>query len=1425
MKMSVTDHSQHTNRQQSTENAQVSFRRSRDRRNRSASPSTDRRTTTRSRNYRDKDGWAIPEDLPHLYRPGDTLSDVLQRIRIHKYEQERIWADEKKTRKIDQETTGQKDISQWPDTQSSLLETIERERAERKAAVDKMMLDMDTSNVTPVSPSKAQLTEANKASKHTRPENLQTASGESNVGMVDETLDKTFRDSAIDLSKDNDVQKVTLNADLDLCSDYNDSNDGSFTDEAVCLTLTKDHEKERVLDSPIHDLTPVHGIKHRMNEFIAPSGFDMPKLVTEPVIMSDKGKGKRKKEQLHPEDDGYVPSIVESYAKSMGEEYDGMLGSFKADLSVRLGNSVASQEKPNDMSDSSSYSGSDGEDDALLQVALYLSLQKRSSGDGAQSSGTVVSDSVSSAQHEQASVRDVLSTSHTNLVDTTMAAKEEVVPKVTDVHPLAEKRHSLAYSLGLITVEELQKLEGLLEKSEEERFALIKQYLQANQEMLKTYGLGSETRHDSDGRIRTHSVIGRSWYTKEGRVELCGAIKWLDALLRFDEPGIILEDELILWPQMRALKDKIDKIGNASEADWNTYHQDAEKVKNSNKRRNELLAATGLSPTIFEDLLFPAQVCAPNEHGEGVEEPSLEALRDSLNLILDTIRFNNCNWMKDPSTESDVVSEGYGRNFVDGMKGVDFPDFSVYRRSKWTTVLDGSGRVSSTPQLPTQRTNSTLSESISEFMGTYNFYKAGSHKKMLVRKYFGRRNKFMLPADTDWKLTFPPTCWIPLPTGEVVKVRDDHKEIPEISKQWTDQDKTKLLRDLDPNEMLAWMHSYRDHFHSLQAVVTKCSQECRVFRSLTTKQEEDKLLEMQKYEQCKMEKQLWYRDHSITILRRMQKFIKDWQTQSPYGPTNKGPGPIATLLAELDNLEAGMKTFQSNVPVEFPYIKGFCPRVNQLGGCEPFRDGLCCFSHEKAGQVCRFGKKCSYGASCRLAHPERLRKRSRPENILVVPSFQSRGTSPGLTPGSANRPCPHVNQAGGCQDKKANACAYHHDNENTECFGYKLPSGCPHGDRCAYLHRPPDATVSDQDRDLKPLLKEVLQNPKKFRVCMFANDNKYGCVKGGNCLHNHSLEGVECLDRDSSGKCPRQGTCPLLHTRMATPMQWQQPNVQLASQAPVQHVIPGSKRLYGQDAMDQSVVENIDQKRSRPSEISPSTADFQRYREQPTQRAYNDTAAQGYDHHGQTMTANWRSQDRHQSGQQAPINAPTGPRNTQPQSVIKASGGSNGLRGRQDAAPRQKVPRQPHGSLIPQNAPTGPQAERSGYQTPQVSAPVQPQMKDPSAPRAEQGNYKAPRGSMSGHQQARQRPDGRQHIDGFSILGAAGPNQHRVIGLGRYQAHHHTAASGGQKRGRSNDGEGMVDADDETSEAKRARQMPKHNGRNRNNHGRGSGRR
>jgi hypothetical protein len=299
----------------------MSFRTSRVRRARSASPTVNRRTSIRVRDYRNE--------------------DVAQRKGFFSNERERIQTDAPKTPVIAEKVTEQK-------------ETSEKSKSS-EATADEMTCDSDA-------------TETQTASDGYQ-EAGQSLDGKEKSGTVDENPDDSLHDSGIDLGDDSNSQKSTSVVPM-ISSDEEDSGKDSCKDDEVCTATPENSQEQRAVESQEQNI---------VSEATAASGDAAPDLEPKPVTMSEKPEGKRKREALGSDKSDIRPAV----RRCINKKYDGMPNTSKPNTSVEPGAS-ASSPKPTvavPVTSPLSKNGSNGKDEVGIQVTEQLDLQEQATVD------------------------------------------------------------------------------------------------------------------------------------------------------------------------------------------------------------------------------------------------------------------------------------------------------------------------------------------------------------------------------------------------------------------------------------------------------------------------------------------------------------------------------------------------------------------------------------------------------------------------------------------------------------------------------------------------------------------------------------------------------------------------------------------------------------------------------------------------------------------------------------------------------------------------------------------------------------------------------------------------------------------------------------------------------------------------------------
>jgi hypothetical protein len=954
-----------------------------------------------------------------------------------------------------------------------------------------------------------------------------------------------------------------------------------------------------------------------------------------------------------------------------------------------------------------------------------------------------------------------------------------------------------------VDIETIDTNSELSQYTEQKLHGYVKAFLTDNSSCFAPYMAVVRVAKIDGKKTIEYSSLSVAWHSLNKRIELCGAIKWILALLHRFAPAIREVDEGMLKPKLLELKAREEELLKArhlldmfarpksaklleNDAAWQRYHEEVQAVRDSNERRNDLLAHTGISKNViqlFNQLLVSAELFTGDAIDLG-EDTSAEFLRESLGQILDIVRFNDCNVLVE-----DIAPPEY------------YP-----MEEKNFRIFDG-------------RVNFPNEDELLEDIHADRNYK-GNYKG--VAKDEANDD---LEIGGGWKGAFPPN------------IRPNFDEQPATFFDvdcWSNQkvavERMAWLKTLAAPTFYRWiilyMHRMTDFEKSMQAILEElnrldAAEPVSLIHGANDSFKYVPVLNPIEVRETLEEKQLWFRDYVILVLSRIRYIMKIWTGE----PDNVETEEMAALVQRINESERSFRTIQPGFEVTCPWDSKKCLKINRPEGCALFEEGLCTRDHSSKGKVCPSvfkGQKCNFGDACYMAHPEGATKGSRPSNIRVPAPGAAGGASQGhtpRTPGTFTAWCLFVNKPGGCRGKEHGTCTFNHANFNVECTGY-LAGHCIRGNKCAFLHGKPDPAIAQRsapampritkDTDLKPLLGQVLAEPKRFRVCTFVNSPQ-GCFKGDDCVHNHTLAGVNCPD-NNSGTCVRGRDCPLLHKQVRV----------------------SSKRPYDGHGVSQESETKMEPKRPRlevPSQIaSPATPGF-------TPKHFMTNAGTGSQQGGIPMPMpmpNWPThgqQSQQQQGSQFTFSAPMAPRNAQnqhsrgpspapawpPQSTQSPQSGMNALLAAGPLSHSNRPSRRPaQGPQFsqqsrpqpPPNASRDPRTQQQPYNAQQARGAMRPQQPHQASqapiPVRQQQLFGASQARATAQQMQRQTNTTPHSTgDAFSIRGAAdrlaprpSTNQQRTPNAPfMHQQPPNRQAGGGRKRGREDYDSGDEDRD------------------------------
>jgi hypothetical protein len=719
-------------------------------------------------------------------------------------------------------------------------------------------------------------------------------------------------------------------------------------------------------------------------------------------------------------------------------------------------------------------------------------------------------------------------------------------------------------------------------------------FLKQNMTVLESFKMSSTVRIGSDGKKTAQPVLTSHWYDPRTRFEICGALKWTDGLFEVFRKEIVAEDRSVLLPKLHVMdqqrelmveKDRAEvakvysnsaadqtarkNYATTSELQWAAFDKQYETIKTSNSKRNDLLLATNFPTLLFEEISFPASIIAVTYPSFETEEVVIEALRQILQRISDTI---SCNYQK-------LLNE-------------------IRAKSK----------------VPKADNHSPLDGVLCMNEQYLRFFAVGKHPVQMTPKVEEDDGEFDPTTKYAYLADFPPNIQTVLPGGISVSLTAESKQVSEKDQNGVYNDRTKLLDDLTPAEFHVWMQGFLSHIPLLMEIIPEAAKEYDAYVPIAQRQlaqlpqltyketDEDKRLRNKlkkevEYRLKRVEAQeIWPRDRAFLILRRMRRDTNRWLA-SPSGRTHAESAEIGQLHAQIDAFEDQLKEIRPYKAVEFGWVFAPCPRVNKAGGCADRQEGLCLFTHWNEGKTCDSVMKsiaCEFGGGCVKLHVAPSDQSSRPQTAMSGRSFDTSSSSFPGTPTSSTYPCPHVNKPGGCADESK--CTFNHRNSGRICQNFRDSGRCNRGGNCAFIHPGEDDATSsvsrrtDKNTDLRPILDQVLSDPRKYWVCSYVNKGVVGCFKEknpGRCPFNHTLSGVQCPDDNGEGGCHRRLLCPLRHSPVS--FRGSQSGKRRADDSPADEAAPEKRpRLAGLSSIpSMEALSRSQQRNSRSS--SPSS--------------------------------------------------------------------------------------------------------------------------------------------------------------------------------------------------------------------------------------------
>ena len=656
-----------------------------------------------------------------------------------------------------------------------------------------------------------------------------------------------------------------------------------------------------------------------------------------------------------------------------------------------------------------------------------------------------------------------------------------------------QRPFTLLYMVGLTPLDRITKLWGLPELSDEECFQRIAALVKSMTCFWEAYKIEN---------MYGQTILSSAWLQPGNRVELCGSIKLLHAALR--------------------------RIQHGRQQDGIHHPLDAAAQSDTRYDRSDL--ATLVPVSLLEDMVSTFAHYSYKKR-KPRQNAVVTALKYHVRQILDFLLPETDNSVNfGDSRITTAVNDAIPEWCCDGLVGSSIEQLHALENTHSLHNTDHPTQ-GTPPDIGDHRGDSKNHAKNMDRLGFSDESGTDSDTEWEDDESLDGNASPIETSSKCWKEGFPPFFWPTLPNGSIVKC-----DLMPGNEPW----KSSNLRDLKGDDFMAYIDKHKDHFDRV-VEVTKT-----ILNNATDKyefgqadvemdgtEEENK---KSKLEEQQAEKELWYRDYLLMLLRRMTLYHRVWLENADRKDPRLREAMVS--MSSIINTTGEVMTIRPNDAVTFPWVTGTCGLVNKLNGCKLHDHGICPLDHQYKGVICKsFSGRtaCKMGYSkCRYVHPGGYS--SLPIDSDTSGATEGTGIAEAATAKTGLKPCPHVNKPGGCQDR--NNCPYGHFNENRKCRAFSERKSCQFGDRCSFLHREPDLTGSgssqpafkaDQQRNLKPLLDQVLRTPGHLGACGWVNKPPNGCLKGDSCRFNHSLAGHPCPDFEATASCPRAGSCPLLH--------------------------------------------------------------------------------------------------------------------------------------------------------------------------------------------------------------------------------------------------------------------------------------------------------
>ncbi|KAF2124033.1 hypothetical protein P153DRAFT_412285 [Dothidotthia symphoricarpi CBS 119687] len=534
---------------------------------------------------------------------------------------------------------------------------------------------------------------------------------------------------------------------------------------------------------------------------------------------------------------------------------------------------------------------------------------------------------------------------------------------------------------------------------------------------------------DKDGRQKVEFVIGPAWKQKETWMALRIVMQVLEAVLepfRFD---ILLEDEEILQPILKNLKSRqehlehvrytaedvwsvlqdpaarqaaianYERIHNPA---WEEFHLEVNRVKHSNKRRNELLEVTNLNPDVFQQMIWVVEKMS-------LPESDIDVLLDVLKGIYSIVAYTE-------STSRSKIKDSEHRLRKDQPIEIT-PCLMEVLRDEAERDERGEERGS----MPWN--DSKCTEACFQVM-TDQLVAEQDHPRYHDR-FCGAERMQAFNARVQWSKQWNRSRYLKTRYWDTLDASSNNQPAATTPESDSGDDVDLIMESpvvLKPLGLCPYINK---------------SKGCKHYERNRCQYRHDN-----QGVQCRLGKDCDRGENCVYVhLERTGSFSR----QAAMVTAAQSPASLEMQARPINPAWAG-----PGHP---------CPRVNTAEGC--LQRNECPYGHFNENKICRSlatGKTCKFGDKCAYLHTQ-------PRTAIVVPNpTPDRSQDPRtkdlrpmlgevLRDSQRFQVCMQVNTLQGCNEQRN--CTYNHTLEGVLCPSDDGEGGCLDGNQCPLWHRVP----------------------------------------------------------------------------------------------------------------------------------------------------------------------------------------------------------------------------------------------------------------------------------------------------------------------------------------------------------------------------------